>query len=86
MHVRAWGDDGITRFRLPAPDRASAEHQFPGKADPQTPPPHVAGVIAQAEHYLAGARIAPLRKVGFGETVTYGELAKHAGVNAPQAA
>ena len=27
-----------------------------------------------------------LRKVGFGETVTYGELAKRAGVNAPQAA
>jgi methylated-DNA-[protein]-cysteine S-methyltransferase len=27
-----------------------------------------------------------LRKVAFGETVTYGELAKRAGVNAPQAA
>jgi methylated-DNA-[protein]-cysteine S-methyltransferase len=27
-----------------------------------------------------------LRKVGFGETVTYGELAKRAGANAPQAA
>lgn len=27
-----------------------------------------------------------LRKVGFGETVTYGELAKRAGVTAPQAA
>ena len=27
-----------------------------------------------------------LRKVSFGETVTYGELAKRAGVNAPQAA
>jgi len=27
-----------------------------------------------------------LRRVGFGETVTYGELAKRAGANAPQAA
>ena len=27
-----------------------------------------------------------LRKVGFGETVTYGELARRAGTNAPQAA
>jgi methylated-DNA-[protein]-cysteine S-methyltransferase len=102
----AWGDGGITRFRLPYPDRVSAEQQFNGKATAQTPPPAVAAVIAQAERYFAGERIDftpieldlssvdpsrrpiydALRQVKFGETVTYGELAKRAGVNAPQAA
>jgi methylated-DNA-[protein]-cysteine S-methyltransferase len=102
----AWGDSGITRFRLPYPDRTSAEEQFKGKANPETPPPHVATVVEQAKQYFAGERIDftpieldltavdpsrrpiyhALRKVGFGETVTYGELARRAGVNAPQAA
>ncbi|MEA2871893.1 MAG: methylated-DNA-[protein]-cysteine S-methyltransferase [Hyphomicrobiales bacterium] len=102
----AWGDNGITRFRLPYPDRASAQAQFAGKAKPQEPPPPVAAVVAQAVRYFAGEQIdfSPieldlstvdplrrpiydaLRKVKFGETVTYGELAKRAGVTAPQAA
>ena len=102
----AWGDDGITRFRLPDPERASAAQQFKGKTESQSPPPHVATVVDQAERYFAGERIDfsdidldlsnvdplrrgiydALRKVSFGETVTYGELAKRAGVNAPQAA
>lgn len=102
----AWGDGGITRFRLPYPDRASAEQQFGGKATAQAPPPVAAAVVERAKCYFAGERIdfSPidldlsavdpsrrpiydaLRKVGFGETVTYGELAKRAGVNAPQAA
>jgi methylated-DNA-[protein]-cysteine S-methyltransferase len=38
--------------------------------------------IDQLRQSIYGA----LRKVSFGETVTYGELAKRAGVNAPQAA
>src|SRR5437764_6586047 len=33
----AWGDNGITRFRLPYPDRASAVAQFKGKVTPQEP-------------------------------------------------
>jgi len=102
----AWGDNGITRFRLPYADRASAEAQFNGKAKPHEPPPHVATVVEQAVRYFAGEQIDfnpieldlstvdpgrrpiydALRKVKFGETVTYGELAKRAGVTAPQAA
>ncbi|MEA2876462.1 MAG: methylated-DNA-[protein]-cysteine S-methyltransferase [Hyphomicrobiales bacterium] len=102
----AWSDNGITRFRLPYPDRASAQAQFNGKAKPQEPPPHVAAVVEQAVRYFAGEQIdfSPieldlstvdplrrpiydaLRKVKFGETVSYGELAKRAGVTAPQAA
>jgi methylated-DNA-[protein]-cysteine S-methyltransferase len=102
----AWGDDGITRFRLPDPDRASAAQQFKGKSESQSPPPHVAAVVDNTSRYFAGERIdfsdtqldlstidqlrqsiyGALRKVSFGETVTYGELAKRAGVNAPQAA
>ena len=102
----AWGERAITRFRLPYPDRASAEAQFTGKAKPREPPPHVATVVDQAVRYFAGEQIdfSPidldlsgvdasrrpiydtLRKVKFGETVTYGELAKRAGVTVPQAA
>jgi methylated-DNA-[protein]-cysteine S-methyltransferase len=103
----AWGhDEVVTRFRLPFPDRESAEWQFRGKAEPQEPPPAVSAVIEQARRYFAGERIdfSPialdlsgvepsrraiydaLRKVGFGETVTYGELAKRAGATEPQAA
>ncbi len=102
----AWGENGITRFRLPYPDRASAETQFKGKATAQEPPPQVAAVVAQSVRYFAGEQIdftpidldlsavdpqrrpiyEALRKVKFGETVTYGELAKRAGVTVPQAA
>jgi methylated-DNA-[protein]-cysteine S-methyltransferase len=101
----AWGDDGITRFRLPDPDRAAAEKQFRGRAAAE-PPPAVAAVVDQAKRYFDGEKIdfAPipldlseidparrtiydaLRKVAFGETVTYGELAKRAGQTQPQAA
>ena len=102
----AWSDDGVTRFRLPDPDRASAARQFKGKTESHSPPPQVAAVIAQAERYFSGERIDfaavgldldrvepfhrsiydALRQVGFGATVTYGELAKRAGANAPTAA
>jgi len=102
----AWSDDGITRFRLPDADRASAARQFKGKTESQSPPPHIVAVIDEAERYFSGARIDfsameldlngidpfrraiydALRKVSFGETVTYGELARRAGVNAPEAA
>src|SRR5947207_7568176 len=101
----AWNGRGITRLRLPDPDRAAAARQFKGKTESQ-PPPHVMAVVEQARNYFSGERIDftpitldlagigplrraiydALRKVGFGETVTYGELAKRAGVNAPQAA
>ena len=95
----AWSDDGVTRFRLPDPDRDAAERALGGKAAAQAPPPHVATVIAEAQRYFAGQRIDfaataldlagidpfrrtiydALRAVGWGETVTYGELAKRAG-------
>jgi methylated-DNA-[protein]-cysteine S-methyltransferase len=100
----AWGDNGITRFRLPDSDRNAAERHIGAKSKPEEPPPHIAAVIAQARRYFAGeavdfsdteldlASIDPfrrsiydtLRKVRFGETVTYGELARRAG--APGAA
>jgi methylated-DNA-[protein]-cysteine S-methyltransferase len=102
----AWSDDGITRFRLPDPNRESAERDLKTKGTPADPPPAIAAVIEEAKQYFAGARIdfsaikldlanvdparrtiyEALRKVGFGETVTYGELAKRAGANEPQAA
>ena len=102
----AWNDGGITRFRLPDPDRDAAARQFKGKTESQSPPPHMAAVVEEAKRYFAGERIDftpitldlagidplrraiydALRKVGFGETVTYGELAKRALVNAPRAA
>ena len=43
----AWNDDGITRFRLPDPDRAAAEKQF-GKAEPGRRRPQIAAVVEQA--------------------------------------
>ena len=102
----AWSDDGITRFRLPYPDRTSVEAPLEGKTTPHEPPALVAAVVEQAVCYFLGEHIdfSPieldlsgvdpfrrpiydaLRQVRFGETVTYGELAKRAGVNAPQAA
>jgi methylated-DNA-[protein]-cysteine S-methyltransferase len=102
----AWGDDGITRFRLPYTTREAAERQFHGKGEPAAPPPHIAEVVDQATRYFAGEQIDfsaigldlsaidparrtiydALRKVEFGKTVTYGELAKRAGATEPQAA
>ena len=102
----AWSEDGITRFRLPDPDRATAEKDLKAKGKATEPPPQIASVVAEAKRYFAGERIDfsaitldlknvdpfrrtiydALRKVGFGETVTYGELAKRAGANEPQAA
>jgi len=102
----AWSDAGITRFRLPDPDRAAAERDLRTKGTPAAPPSTIAAVVNEAQRYFAGERIdfsataldlkgvdpfrraiyEALRKVGFGETVTYGELAKRAGANEPQAA
>jgi methylated-DNA-[protein]-cysteine S-methyltransferase len=101
----AWGDDGVTRFRLPDPDREAAAKQFRGRTE-APPPAAIATVVDQARRYFDGERIDftpipldlsgieparraiydALRKVPFGETVTYGELAKRAGATAPQAA
>jgi methylated-DNA-[protein]-cysteine S-methyltransferase len=95
----AWSDEGITRFRLPDPDRAAAENALGAKAAPEQPPPHIAAAVAEAKRYFGGERIDfgkigldlagidpfrrsiydALRAVAWGETVTYGELAKRAG-------
>jgi methylated-DNA-[protein]-cysteine S-methyltransferase len=53
----AWGDDGITRFRLPDANRDAAEKYFANKGTPGDPPPHIAAVIAQAKRYFAGEQI-----------------------------
>ena len=52
----AWGDDGITRFRLPDASREAAEKHF-AKGTPADPPPQIAAVIAQAKRYFAGEQI-----------------------------
>jgi methylated-DNA-[protein]-cysteine S-methyltransferase len=100
----AWSEDGITRFRLPDPDRAAAEKALGARGTPQEPPPPIAAAVDEAKRYFGGARIDfgrialdlagvdpfrrsiydALRAVAWGETVTYGELAKRAG--APGAA
>jgi len=100
----AWSEEGITRFRLPDPDRDAADKALGAKATPQQPPSHIAAAIGEAERYFGGARIdftkialdlagadpfrrsiyAALRAISWGETVTYGELARRAG--APGAA
>jgi methylated-DNA-[protein]-cysteine S-methyltransferase len=101
----AWSDEGITRFRLPDPNRDEAEKHFRGRT-PGEPPPAIAAVVDQAKRYFDGEQVDftpipldlteidparrsiydALRKVAFGETVTYGELAKRAGATQPQAA
>jgi len=100
----AWSDQGVTRFRLPDPDRDAVEQALRARGQPQEPPPHIAAAVAEAKRYFGGERIDftalgldlasvepfrraiydALRAVGWGETVTYGELAKRAG--APGAA
>ena len=100
----AWSDDGITRFRLPDPDRVAAEKALGVRATPQEPPPDIAAAVEEARRYFGGERIdfgrinldlagvepfrrsiyQALRAVAWGETVTYGELARRAG--APGAA
>jgi len=102
----AWGDGGVTRFRLPDQDREAARKAIAVKGEAAEPPPAIAEIVAKALRYFAGERIDftdigldlasvdssrrpiydALRKVGFGETVTYGELAKRAGATQPQAA
>jgi methylated-DNA-[protein]-cysteine S-methyltransferase len=101
----AWSDEGITRFRLPDPNRDEAETHFRDRT-PAEPPPAIAAVVDQAKRYFDGEQIDftpipldlteidparrsiydALRKVAFGETVTYGELARRAGATQPQAA
>jgi methylated-DNA-[protein]-cysteine S-methyltransferase len=102
----AWNDQGVVRFRLPDVSHEAAERDVSTKGTPQSPPPHIAAIVTQAQRYFAGERIDftpipldlsgveparraiydTLRKVGFGETVTYGELAKRTGATEPQAA
>jgi methylated-DNA-[protein]-cysteine S-methyltransferase len=100
----AWSDQGVTRFRLPDPNRAAAEKALGARVASDEPPPHVAVAVDEAKRYFGGARVDfgrigldlagiepfrrsiydALRAVAWGETVTYGDLAKRAG--APGAA
>jgi methylated-DNA-[protein]-cysteine S-methyltransferase len=56
----AWNSVGITRFQLPARDAEATERLLlrrrPG-AEPGTPPPEVAEVIAAAKRYFAGETV-----------------------------
>lgn len=104
----AWNGNGIARFQLPTSSAEATERNIlrrvPG-AQPGTPPPDVAKVIAAVLRYFAGEQIdfaevplnldgqeaffrriyEALRKVGWGQTTTYGALAKELGAE-PQAA
>ena len=53
----AWSDDGITRFRLPDPDRDAADGVLGAKAAPHEPPPEIAAAIGAAQRYFGGERI-----------------------------
>ena len=49
---------GITRFRLPDPDRDGRRAgSFAARPSLRTPPPAIAAVVAQAKRYFAGERI-----------------------------
>jgi methylated-DNA-[protein]-cysteine S-methyltransferase len=78
--------NGKTELQSPPPHIAAvineAKRYFSGERIDFTP------VALDLSHVdpLRRAIYDALRKVAFGETVTYGELAKRAGVNAPQAA
>ena len=104
----AWKGNAIVRFQLPTPSAEAAERlilrRVPG-AEPGTPPPAVASVIASAQRYFTGEEIdfsgvpvdlgrqseffrkiyEALRRVGWGQTTTYGTLAKELGAG-PEAA
>jgi len=104
----AWNGVGITRFQLPAASAEATERSLRRRlanAEPGTPPPAVAAVIAAATRYFAGEKVefsdvqldlagqdaffqqiyAALRRVGWGQTTTYGTLAKELGAG-PEAA
>src|SRR5215213_9729887 len=53
----AWGDDGITRFRLPDPDRDAAERAIATKGPEADPPSAIAEIVFQTQRYFAGERI-----------------------------
>jgi methylated-DNA-[protein]-cysteine S-methyltransferase len=92
----AWGDDGITRFRrqfhgkgepaAPPPHIAEVVDQatryFAGEQIDFSAIGLDLSAIDPARRTIYDA----LRKVEFGKTVTYGELAKRAGATEPQAA
>lgn len=104
----AWGDAGITGFRLPASSAGAAERlirrRVPG-AEPAAPPAEVAEAISAAQTYFEGKKVdftrflldlgeqstlferiyAAVRGLRWGETTTYGALAKALGVG-PEAA
>jgi methylated-DNA-[protein]-cysteine S-methyltransferase len=104
----AWNSVAITRFQLPSREAAATERallrRLPG-AEPGTPPPVVADLVAEVKRYFEGERIdfsdvaldlggqdaffariyAAIRHVGWGETTTYGAVAKGLGAG-PEAA
>lgn len=104
----AWTARGVSRFQLPAEDRATACRLLLRRladAIPAAPPPAVAEAIAGAERYFAGEAVdfsavpldlsgadpffltvyAAARRLGWGETTTYGALARDLGAG-PEAA
>jgi methylated-DNA-[protein]-cysteine S-methyltransferase len=104
----AWNGVGITSFRLPSRTAEAAGHsllrRLPG-AEPGTPPPQIAQVVAAAQRYFEGEEIdfsgvpldlvgqedfftrvyAAVRQVGWGDTTTYGAVARELGAG-PEAA
>lgn len=105
----AWSDDGIARFQLPTPDRATTERllvrRIPDARETE-PSAEIADAADRVRRYFAGDPVdfsglrldlsgqsplfrdiyAALRGIGWGETTTYGALAKAVGAEGWEAA
>jgi methylated-DNA-[protein]-cysteine S-methyltransferase len=100
----AWSEHGITALQLPEASRTATERRLKRKrpaaaAAAAEPPAEIARLIAEIQHYSAGASVDfsaveldlaavepfarkvydAARAIGWGRTVTYGELAREAG-------
>jgi methylated-DNA-[protein]-cysteine S-methyltransferase len=53
----AWNEHGVTRLRLPDASRSALERRLARAAIPDTPPPHIAAIIAQVQRYLTGEKV-----------------------------
>ena len=105
----AWSGLGLAAIQLPEKSSALTERRLvakSGSTGAAVPPPWVAALIADIQHYLAGEKIdfsavqvdlrnlepfrrqlyVALRAIGFGATVTYGELARRIGAPEPEGA
>jgi methylated-DNA-[protein]-cysteine S-methyltransferase len=53
----AWSEHGLTRVQLPETSRGATELRLARSAHPDAPPPRIAALIAELQHYLAGTKV-----------------------------